>query len=74
TPLLVTAVQRQNLEMVKLLLCQDNIDPNTQSSSLPQAPLFYAVEWGSTQLVEILLQSDWVNVNCMDYMGHTPLI
>ncbi|PBK98340.1 ankyrin, partial [Armillaria gallica] len=76
TPLLVTAIKRQNLEIIKLLLHQDNIDPNTQSSWQQWTPLFYAAEEGSTQVVEILLQSDHVNVNvnCKDFRGRTPLM
>ncbi|KAK0435988.1 hypothetical protein EV421DRAFT_1146278 [Armillaria borealis] len=73
-PLLVTAIVRENLEMVKLLLDQDKIDPNTKSYRSWPSPLSYAVEWGSTQIVEILLQSDRVDVNCKNIRGCTPLM
>ncbi|KAK0215977.1 hypothetical protein EDD85DRAFT_870889, partial [Armillaria nabsnona] len=68
----MTAIEKHNPEIMKLLLLQDNIDPNTQSSSFQLTPLSHAAMWESTQLVEILLQSDWVDVNCKDCRGHTP--
>ncbi len=73
-PLLMTAIEKHNPEMMKLLLLQDNIDPNTQSSSFQLTPLSHAAMWESTQLVEILLQSDRVDVNCKDCRGRTPLM
>ncbi|KAK0472441.1 hypothetical protein IW261DRAFT_1570795 [Armillaria novae-zelandiae] len=73
-PLLVSAVERRNLEMVNLLLDRDTIDPNTESSWEQQTPLSYAAECGSAQIVEILLQSGRVNVNCKDCSGRTPLM
>ncbi len=36
-------------------------------------PLSYAAERGSTQIVEILLQLDKIDVNCKDSIGCTPL-
>ncbi len=45
TPLLVTAIKRENFEMVKLLLDHDKIDPNTPLSWVlggQQTPLSYA--------------------------------
>ncbi|SJL14313.1 uncharacterized protein ARMOST_17769 [Armillaria ostoyae] len=74
TPLLITAIQRGNLEMVKLLLDQDSIDPNACSFWETRPPLFYAIQLESMQILEMLLQSDRVNVNCRDCHGHTPLI
>ncbi len=38
--------RKHNPGMVKLLLHQDTIDPNTQSSLLQQTPLSYARQWG----------------------------
>ncbi|KAK0435957.1 hypothetical protein EV421DRAFT_1144381, partial [Armillaria borealis] len=73
TPLLVTAINSGNLEMVKLLLDRKEIDPNTRNSKKQQTPLSYAVEREFTQIVEILLQSNQVDVNCKDSTGRTPL-
>ncbi|SJL14241.1 uncharacterized protein ARMOST_17697 [Armillaria ostoyae] len=77
TPLLVTAIKRENLQMVKLLLDRDEIDPTIPSSwdsGEQQTPLFYAAVWSSAQLLEILLQSDQVNVNHKDRYGSTALM
>ncbi|SJL06979.1 uncharacterized protein ARMOST_10321 [Armillaria ostoyae] len=73
TPLLLTASRSGNAEMVKLLLDQDKIDPNTQDPRKEWTPLSYAVRRKSLQILEILLQSDRVDVNCKDSTGHTPL-
>ncbi len=72
TPLLVTAIDSENLEMVKLLLDQDEIDPNIGSFWI--TPLCYVARCGNTQIVEMLLQSDRVNVNHTDPEGCTPLM
>ncbi len=77
TPLLVTAIKRQNLEMMKLLLHQANINPNIQSSWQQRTSLSLCCRArASTQVVEMLLQLDHinVNVNCKDSRGHTPLM
>ncbi|KAK0431632.1 ankyrin repeat-containing domain protein [Armillaria borealis] len=71
--LLETAVYRHNIEIVKLLLDLDKINPNTQLL-LQQTPLSYAVEQQSVQLLELLLQSGQVDVNCKDSTGCTPLM
>ncbi|PBK81206.1 hypothetical protein ARMGADRAFT_812790, partial [Armillaria gallica] len=73
TPLLFTAINNGNLEIVKLLLNQNEIDSNTWNSGKQWTPLSYAVERKFTQIVEILLQWDKVDVNCKDSTGHTPL-
>ncbi len=69
-PLLVTAIERRNLEMVKLLLDQDEVDPGFR---LP-FPLQSAYACGDQQFLDLLLQSDWVNVNAKTYGGLTALI
>ncbi len=74
-PLLLTAVQRGDLGMVKLLLDRDNVDPNVRSPSSQQTPLLYAVEeQNRTPIVEMLLQSRRVDVNSKGRNGWTPLM
>ncbi|KAK0480424.1 hypothetical protein EDD18DRAFT_1439630, partial [Armillaria luteobubalina] len=74
-PLLLTAVQRGDLAVVKLLLGQDNVDPNIRSPTSQQTPLLYAVdEQGRTPIVEMLLQSRRVDVNNKGKNGWTPLM
>ncbi|KAK0432017.1 hypothetical protein EV421DRAFT_1851153 [Armillaria borealis] len=74
-PLLLTAVHRGDLGMVKLLLDRDNVDPNARSPSSKQTPLLYAVEeQDHTHIVEMLLQSGRVDVNSKDRNGWTPLM
>ncbi|KAK0439024.1 uncharacterized protein EV420DRAFT_1735703 [Desarmillaria tabescens] len=73
--LLLTAVQQEDLEIVELLLDQDNVDPNAQSPSSKQTPLLYAVEeQDHTCIVEMLLQSGWVDVNSKGRNEWTPLM
>ncbi len=59
--------------MVKLLLDQDKINPNSGEFRKKWTPLFYAVHQGSKEIVKVLLQSDRVDVNCKDSIGCTPL-
>ncbi|KAK0502584.1 ankyrin repeat-containing domain protein, partial [Armillaria luteobubalina] len=74
-PLLLTAVQRGDLAMVKLLLGQDNVDPNAQSSSSKQTPLLYTVEQREhTHIVETLLRSGRVDANSKGGNSWTPLM
>ncbi len=71
TSLLVTASKSGNPEMVKLLLGQNKINPNTRDFRKQWTPLFYAAERRSIEIVEKLLQSDLVDVDCKDSTGHT---
>ncbi|SJL14282.1 uncharacterized protein ARMOST_17738 [Armillaria ostoyae] len=71
--LCVTAINNKNVEMMKLLLDREEIDPNTWNSEIQLTPLSYAVECESTQIVGMLLQSDRVDVNYKDSRGRTPL-
>ncbi len=74
-PLLLTAVQRGDLKMVKLLLDRDNVDPNARSPSSQQTPLLYAAEQREhTHIVEMLLRSSQVDVNSKGSNGRTPLM
>ncbi|PBK85113.1 hypothetical protein ARMGADRAFT_1067102 [Armillaria gallica] len=72
TPLLVTAIKSENLAMVKLLLDQDKIDSNILEIGTLWTPLSYAAQWGGIEIVEMLLQSDKVDVDCKDSTGRTP--
>ncbi|KAK0435991.1 hypothetical protein EV421DRAFT_1739854 [Armillaria borealis] len=73
-PLLLIAVQRGDLKMVKLLLERDNVNPNARSPSSQQTPLLYAVEQREhTHIVEMLLRSGRVDVNIKGSNGRTPL-
>ncbi|PBK98331.1 ankyrin [Armillaria gallica] len=74
-PLLLTAVQRGDLAMVKLLLERNSVNPNARSPSSKQTPLLYAVEeQDHTHIVETLLQSGRVDVNSKGRNGWTPLM
>ncbi|SJL06971.1 uncharacterized protein ARMOST_10313 [Armillaria ostoyae] len=74
-PLLLIAVQRGDLKMVKLLLERDNVNPNARSPSSQQTPLLYAVEQREhTHTVEMLLRSGRVDVNIKGSNGRTPLM
>ncbi|KAK0219055.1 hypothetical protein IW262DRAFT_1462676 [Armillaria fumosa] len=74
-PLLLTAIQRGDLGMVKLLLDRDNVDLNARLSSSQQTPLLYVVEeQDHTSIVELLLQSRRVDVNSKGRNGWTPLM
>ncbi|PBK81229.1 hypothetical protein ARMGADRAFT_813254 [Armillaria gallica] len=69
-PLLLTALEKGKLDIVKLLLDQDKIDSNTGHWLLP----LYSACCRDTQIVEMFLQSDRINVNCKDYLGCTSLM
>ncbi len=70
-PLLETAVDRENLSMVKLLLGRHEIDPNAKGWNLP---LCSACACKDKQILEVFLQSDRVDVNCRDCTGATALM
>ncbi|KAK0435972.1 hypothetical protein EV421DRAFT_1908255 [Armillaria borealis] len=74
-PLLVMAIERGNLEMVKLLLDRDEIDPNTTpAGSLSLLPLQSACACGDKQILKKFLQSEQVDVNFQSYGGPTALM
>ncbi|KAK0468650.1 hypothetical protein IW261DRAFT_1020132, partial [Armillaria novae-zelandiae] len=71
-PLLLTASQIGNAEMVKLLLDYSKIDMDCKDGQ-GRTPLSYAAEGWSREIVEMLWHSDQVDVDCMDSQGCTPL-
>ena len=66
---LFLAVEKKNLEMIKLLLSVDDIDVNFPykskkiSTTIEETPLYKAFELGETEIVKILLENQKINVN-----------
>lgn len=63
------AVEKKNLEMVRLLLSK-GADVNLATSG-KRTPLHIAAEMGDSDVASLLLQNG-ANVNARDYFGHTP--
>ena len=57
---------------MKILLGQDDIDPNAPGEE-DQTPLLQAARNGHGEVVKLLLEHHSVNPNIPDCDGHTPL-
>ena len=67
------AVKDNNIEEVKLLLADPQIDNNAQNWD-GQTPLYMAVQQRRLDIINLITNTEDVNVNLPDVHGKTPLI
>lgn len=67
--LLFLAVENNNIEMVRSLLSNPNIDVNSRghTDSYDKTPLFLAVENGNNEIIRLLLSNEKLDINCLSY-------
>jgi ankyrin repeat protein len=66
------AIDNQNLDIVKLLVAQDNIDINALNE-VKKTPLHLAVESGNIDIVTVLLSNPNIQIDIKDDVDNTPL-
>lgn len=72
---LAMAVCKDQDDIVEMVLKCDDVDPDIRSSLTQQTPLLYAAEHIYTcHIIEMLLQTDQVDVNSKDCNGRTALM
>ncbi|KAB8670386.1 hypothetical protein FH972_026299 [Carpinus fangiana] len=71
--LLAYAAKQGQLAIVKALLDERLLDPNTKCKAFGFTPLHYAVQGGHTEMVKLLLEHEWIDPGCKDFEGRTPL-
>ena len=71
---LLSACEKNSSEVVKLLIEQDDIDPNIGSTERGTSPLNLASRMGYEEIVQLLLAHENTDVNIGNYDGATPLI
>lgn len=67
------AVDRDHTEVVRYLLSWDKTNPNLRDTWQHQTPLFVAAKNGQNEMVEVLVQSDRVDLDLPDVHGTSPL-
>ncbi|MFC1781833.1 ankyrin repeat domain-containing protein [Planctomycetota bacterium] len=71
TPSLLGALTNGDIEQIKLLISQ-GADVNTKTGSQGQMPLHLAIQWGNTEIAELLIDSG-ADVSATNTRGLTPL-
>ncbi|KAA8649917.1 hypothetical protein EYZ11_009027 [Aspergillus tanneri] len=66
------AAQHGHIEIVRLLLAQDGVDPNS-GDMYDRGPLSLAAWYGHEQIVQVLLRVQGINAHARDAHGLTPL-
>lgn len=75
---MIIAIKKNNIEIVKALLENENIDINKKSliskldKTIERTPLHYAVENNNIEIVQLLLKLKEIDVNAKDEEGKTP--
>jgi ankyrin repeat protein len=73
-PPLSWAIESGHEEMVRLLLAEDGVDPDSKDTKDGRTPLSWAAENGHEAVVKLLLEKDGVDLNYKDAeYGQTPL-
>ena len=73
TPL-IWAPRNGHEAVVKMLLADNMVDPDTKDTECGRTPLSWAAEYGYETVVKLLLANDGVDPNSRDAIsGHTPL-
>ncbi|KAJ5816702.1 hypothetical protein N7447_008935 [Penicillium robsamsonii] len=73
TPIMLAALHN-SIAVLKLLLLNDEANPNTRDRKLIRPPLSWAVREGHSAIVQILLNDDRTDVNLQDKAGDTALM
>ncbi|KAJ5626949.1 hypothetical protein N7528_004376 [Penicillium herquei] len=67
------AAHREQVDVVRFLLKWEKTDPNLRDGWQHQTPLFVAVKEGRVSVVDVLMESERVDLELADVHGTTPL-
>ncbi|KAJ5154279.1 uncharacterized protein N7500_009718 [Penicillium coprophilum] len=73
TPIMLAALHN-SIAVLKLLLLNDEANPNTRDRKWIRPPLSWAVKEGHSAIVQILLNDDRTDANLQDKTGDTALM
>ena len=61
------------IHLVEQLLKYEDIDPNFRITNFDNYPLYTACEKGHTEIVKLLVNAEFIDVNCEGDPGQSPL-